>query len=258
MSQVNPERITGILNAAAEQALSESLTETRVVSEPSLFSTALALKVKKSEESALLKQLEQYGNRRLSLGLAAGNAVMVGQDAPLLVQLLAALSNSRGSVGEMIFSGRLEPDYRGRLKREGGGGLFQPAQLKRSVVTLNDQPSIPLIITGPVLPELNSQFSAFTRNINDEIMSDPLMVDYIERLRVVSAIHYADLVKTQPELLLDITGEALKNALLARLQRFGDAYEQILRKQGMGWVIDGTVARAYLEMRIAEAVSQAA
>jgi hypothetical protein len=257
VSESSIEKVENTLVTTVMRALQESLGSRDAESTAGILWTDQALEVKNIEVQLLLQQLAQYQNRARSIALALPEDQEIIEGSPALVQLLEALKQHKGQVNEMILNGKLPASYLARLQAEGGVDFVRATKMNRTVMTMNDQSSIPLIVLGKIQSTINKLFAPFRNEISNDIAKDPMTIDYVELLRVVAAIHYADIVSSK-DFSADLSGEALKAELLSRLQRFGDSFEQILQKEGNGWTIKASVAKAYLEMRIAEAMAASA
>ncbi|HTL46599.1 MAG TPA: hypothetical protein VL688_00905 [Verrucomicrobiae bacterium] len=223
------------------------------VSEEEFVWTNEALEIRRREVQALLATLDQIKDKSFTLGLALTEGAAAGETS-MFGQLARVLQQHPGRVSEMAFNLKLPAAYQERFRAL--DIHLRPVNLSRSIIPMNDQAGVPLLVAGQLAEAVDRIFVPL--NMNKDTIDDPLLLDYAELLRSVAALHLADLIAGDAALLKDPA--RLKASLLARLLRFDNGFQNILKNNTDGWgfTVEAAVARAYLAAQVAEAVAQAA
>lgn len=233
-----------------EAALTALLQSLDVKPAASVVNTQDELEAYRTAARNLMATLTVIGDRSFSIGLALPNELSA--ETPLIQELLKIMRAGEGQVSEIVFDGKLDTGTQAQFKDL--GAYVRSLNYGRKPVLFNDQPAVPLLTLRNVKENLNPSFIPFQADLKG--IDDQFVQAYVEMLRSVAAIHTADLISRDAALLLN--PDQLKAALLTRLQYFGAAYDNILTRQGDGWVVMGTAARAQLEMEIARITAASA
>lgn len=257
-AEQSAEKSLNFVNTAGFDAMKNSMIESIVLlflqksSGAAEFDwTSENMTVLRNEIQALIATLQDLKEQQHSLGLALPDDSDLVKDMPLLRQLLKLQRSSKSTVSEYLVNGQLDAATSGQLKEN---ALLRSVNLKRRPTLLNDQPAVPLLVLVDMLTNVDRMFIPIKADLSE--VEDPMMIDFAELLRTVAALHMADLLAQQPELAQN--ADLLQSALLARLQMFQGASEGILTHDGTGWIVQGTAAKLYLEMQIAEAAAKSA
>lgn len=237
-----------------EAALTALLAQLDVSGNRAIITSQADLDAYRQNAQALMATLSVLGDRSYTLGLSLPDGLDVAR-SPLIEELLKIMRAGEGNVSEIVFEGQLPVGVQNDFTDLDAIVRSHPFNSSRGLITYNDQPAVP-VLTLDAASSFNPMFIPFGANL--EGVEDQFVQTYVEMLRSVAAIHTADLISRDKDRTLLLNPDQLKAELLSRLQRFGDSYENILTRQGDGWVVMGSVARAQLEMEIARITAASA
>jgi methylase of polypeptide subunit release factors len=194
------------------------------------------------------------GSLTIGLDLATGQDAEIG--AAVLEQLLKIIGERSGIVNELAVSGKLPGPARQALKSKGIND--RPIRANQSFIPINAQDAVPLVMSSNAANGVIHQ--VFYPIVGDRgAVTDTLVNDYANLLEVVAAIHCADIISRQPNLLKK--PELLKAELLKTLFRQEQgAVENLIqvRAGGRGFTISSAAVKVYLEMMAKQSIEQAA
>ncbi len=194
------------------------------------------------------------GSLTIGLDLGTGKDAEIG--SAVLEQLIKAIGERSGIVNELAVSGKLPGPARQTLKSRGIND--RPIRPNQSFIPINAQDAVPLVMSSSAANGVIHQ--VFYPIVGDRgAVTDTLVNDYANLLEVVAAIHCADIISRQPNLLKQ--PELLKAELLKTLFRQEQgAVENLIqvRAGGRGFTVSSAAVKVYLEMMAKQSVEKAA
>ena len=213
-------------------------------------------RVMEQQMSDLINTLSIIKDKTFTLAVALPEGASQTDVGAFLKQFVTVVKENRGLISEIPYNGKGQLPTNVQNELQETGIHLRPTNLKQAIIPMNDQEVIPLVIVASLEQKIHEMFYPIQGDASQ--VEDPLVVDYIQLLKSVAALHLADLVTADRSLLQDAA--RLQAELLARLQIFDEAFANILERDEDGWgfTVKATVARAYLVMKAAESVKQAA
>jgi len=218
---------------------------------------AVYANVLRNESELLLNSLGQIQNKALSLALALPDAEETGIAAPFFAELVRAMKKHEDIVKELIHDGQIPAEVHQQLRTLGTSNVRR-TNLKQSVIPINSQSGVPLVVVRELLGiSANPMF--YPIQGTGQRYDDPLFTDYMNLLKVVTALHLADLLASGDPVLTQDT-EKLKEELLRRLNLFEGPLAGIImvNQSANGFLISGLLAKAYLIQKAMSTVARAA
>jgi len=192
----------------------------------------------------------------LTIGLDLSTGQDAGISAAVLEQLLKTIGERSGIVNELAVSGKLPGPARQALKSKGVND--RPMRPNQSFIPINTQTAVPLILNSRAANGVIHE--VFYPIVGDRgTVTDTLVNDYANLLEVVAAIHCADIISRQPDLLKkpDLLKAELLKTLFRQEQGAVENLVQV-RAGGRGFTISSAAVKVYLEMMAKQSIEQAA
>ncbi len=207
-----------------------------------------------SAMAKLIQSLSVIKDHSYTIGVEAPSS---GEKTVFMEQLLSVLSQRAGLVNEIAVAGRLDGEGQSSLRKL--EIVVRPVIPNRPFIARNNQTAVPMVVSSAEA-EISS-FNAIFHPIMSEAdgMTDPFVREYTDLLKVVAAIHLAELTTrnskllNQPQLLRAELFKSLNIAERAELQNLIQ-----MNTSGRGFTISSVAVKIFLEMQAREAILRAA
>jgi len=247
--------LKGLKAPKGEEVLRKEITRfILLVSDPSTLSVTA-----EAEAKALLASLERVSKDQ-TYTIGAILPLENNQVGPEFLTAMVRTLKNRDVLDGVIAAGKGAPMSQLMEVLRGVVPIRQVPPNHKPLILNDQQKKVPMVFGADkqlifkIYQTLNESFFPVSADSSKE--DDPFIRNYVEVLKVVAAVHTADLMAHYPELLTN--PEELKQKLFERLFVAENQFVNMLQVSGQGIGVSSTVARVYLSWKAAQAAAEAA